>query len=158
LNYRLAFESDLPQLAEMRWDMRTELHPPAEGLPNPPGETREDFTAACLDFMREALASGRWAFWIAEQEGRVVANICVQRIQKLPRPGHLRPEFGYITNVYTRPGMRNQGIGAELMSRAQAWGREVGLEMYILWPSQRSGPFYRRAGFIHSPEALEYLI
>lgn len=151
MNYRLAVESDLPQLAAHRWDIRTELH----GIP--PGVDRQEFCAACLDFMRAALESGRWAFWIAEQEGTVVANICIQRIAKLPRPGVLRPEFGYITNVYTRPEFRNQGIGAELMRRVQSWGREEGLEMFILWPSKRSGPFYRRAGFIPSPEALEYL-
>jgi RimJ/RimL family protein N-acetyltransferase len=150
MNFRLAQETDLPQLAALRWDFRAELH----GAPA--GETRETFAAACLVFLREALAGGRWAFWIAEQEGQVIAHVCVQRIRKLPRPGRLWAEFGYITNVYTRPEHRNQGIGAELMRRVQAWGQQEKLEMFILWPSQRSGPFYRRAGFIPSAQALEY--
>ena len=157
MNYRLAVETDLPQLAVLRWEFRTELYPPAEGFPTPAGDqSLAGFLPVCLAFLQDALASGGWAFWIAEQEGQIVANLCIQRIPKIPRPGRLKCEFAYITNVYTRPAWRNQGVGAELMKRAQEWGLREGLEFFILWPSKRSGAFYRRAGFIPSPEALEY--
>jgi GNAT superfamily N-acetyltransferase len=80
----------------------------------------------------------------------------VQRIRKVPNPGRLDPEFGYVTNVYTCPEARNQGTGAGLIRHIQDWAREQRLEMLILWPSERSGDFYRRAGFRPSSEALEW--
>ncbi len=147
--YRLAVESDLPTLAGMRWDFRTELH----GAPE--GAVRADFVPACADFLREALASGRWAIWIAEEEGHILSHVYIQRVRKVPRPGKLFAEFGYITNVYTLPDYRSRGIGATLLAHVKEWGRREKLEMFILWPSRRAVPFYYRAGFRPSPEALE---
>jgi GNAT superfamily N-acetyltransferase len=147
--YRLATNSDLLELAGMRWDLRTEVHPA------PAGATREDFIPACLEFLREALANGRWAVWVAEEDGQLVSQIYVQRIRKIPRPGKLLAEFGYVTNVYTRPAYRDRGVGAALLAQVKQWAQREKLEMLILWPSQRAVPFYLRAGFSPSPEALE---
>jgi GNAT superfamily N-acetyltransferase len=149
MNFRLAADSDLPELAGMRWDFRTELHPA------PQGARRADFISPCVDFLRDALASGHWAIWIAEEESQIVSHIYVQRVRKMPRPGKLFAEFGYVTNVFTLPAYRSQGVGAALMDSVKQWARQEGLEMLILWPSQKSGPFYYRAGFRPSPEALE---
>jgi GNAT superfamily N-acetyltransferase len=150
MNFRMATESELPNLAELRWNFRSEEHTPPEGM------TREIFLPVCLDFLRQAYASGRWAMWVAAENGAIIATLYVQRILKIPNPRSLTPEFGYITSVYTVPVWRNQGVGAELMRRVQAWGLQEGLEMFVLWPSERSGRFYQRAGFVPSPEALEY--
>ena len=147
--YRLAVESDFAQLAELRWEFRTELHPAS------PGITRKVFLPVCLTFLQRAYTGGNWAFWVAEEDGRIIANAYVQRILKVPNPNRLDPEFGYITNVFTRPEYRNHGIGARLIRQVQQWGREQRLEMFVLWPSRRSGPFYQRAGFHPGGEALE---
>lgn len=147
--YRLAVESDFPQLARLRWELHTEHHSPR------PGITWEIFLPDCLAFLQRGHAFGNWAFWVAEQDGRIIANAYVQRIHKVPSPRRLDPEFGYVTNVYTCPVYRNQGIGAEWVRHIQEWGREQRLEMFVLWPSKRSVPFYQRAGFRPSDEALE---
>jgi GNAT superfamily N-acetyltransferase len=152
MNYRLAADSDLPELAGMRWDFRTEIHPIPEGA------TRDAFIPPCVDFLRDALASGRWLFWIAEENGQIVSQIFVQRIRKMPRPGKLLAEFGYVTNVYTLPAFRGRGIGAVLMAYVKEWAHQEKLDILILWPSQKARPFYHRAGFRPSPEALEYAI
>lgn len=149
LTYRLANAADLPTLVEMRWAMRTELHPPSHEI------TRESFFPVCLEFLQKSLAGGQWAFWVAEQDGGLIANAYLQRVLKVPSPNRLDPEFGYITNVYTRPAQRGQGVGAGLIRHMQAWARQERLEMLILWPSERSAEFYRRLGFTPSPEGLE---
>jgi GNAT superfamily N-acetyltransferase len=152
MNIRHATESDIPQLAQMRWDFRTENHEP------PAGVTPDEFVAVCSQFLRSVLPGGRWVAWVVEEEGLVIAHLFVQRILKIPQPYHLQAEFGYVTNVYTRPQFRNRGLGAALMAAAQAWARDAGLESLVLWPSNKSVNFYRRAGFQNPTEAMEYPI
>jgi GNAT superfamily N-acetyltransferase len=148
--YRLAGEADLPQLAEMRWDFRTEH----EGIPFE--LSKERFLTVCLEFLQRAFKSGRWSFWLADQDGQILTNAFVQRIEKVPSPTHLAREFGYVTNVYTRPAWRRQGIGAGLIQTVQEWAAAQGLEMLVLWPARPSVEFYRRAGFLQPGEEMEY--
>lgn len=154
MTFRLAVEEDLPQLAELRWAFRTELRPPAGVIPLKPVLPREVFLPACLEFLQRGLASGYWAFWVAEEDGEIISQVCIQKIDKIPRPIDLHPQMGYITNVYTRPAYRNQGIGAKLMTLASDWARSEGLESLVLWPAKGREAFYERAGFNPS-HALE---
>ncbi len=154
MNFRLAVEEDLPQLAELRWDFRTELRPPAGVIPLKTVLPRDVFIPACLKFLQHGLASGNWAFWIAEDAGQIISQVCIQIIAKIPRPIELNPRMGYITNVYTRPAYRNQGIGARLMKLSSDWARREGLESLVLWPAKGREAFYERAGFNPS-HALE---
>lgn len=150
--YRLATPADVDTLARLRWDFRTEY------TADPPPIPWEQFLEAMRVFLREAFGSGMWAVWVAEDEGQIVAQAFIQRIRKVPRPAALERYFGYVTNVYTRPAYRNQGVGAVLMRHVQDWAKQEQLEMLVLWPSEKAVPFYRRAGFIHPTEAMEFPI
>jgi GNAT superfamily N-acetyltransferase len=95
--------------------------------------------------------------WVAEREGRLVSQIWVQVIHKVPRPGRFEGHnrYGYVTNVYTEPDLRGQGIGGRLLERVVQWAREQRLEFLVVWPSEESVRFYERGGFHASPDALE---
>ena len=112
--YRTATESDLAQLAAMRWDFRTEL---AED--RSPSVSREEFLRECEAFLRRGMAEGNWVYWVAEQDGRIMSHVCVQTVRKIPNPRALHGAWGYATNVYTRPERRNQGTASELIRRVQ---------------------------------------
>ncbi len=148
---RLAVVADLPVLAQMRWDFRMEDQAAASR------HSQAEFLTAYIDFLQEGLATGRWAFWVAEVEGQVVAHMFVQIIPKVPKPNALADRFGYLTNVYTRPAFRNRGIGEVLLAAVQAWALAADLEMLVVWPSQRSSSFYQRAGF-EAGESWEYSV
>lgn len=152
ISYRMAQEQDLPELARMRWDFRTEEEPAAANL------SRDSFVAACVEFLRQGLREGRWVYWVAEREGQIVAHICVQRVAKVPKPSRLQDAWGYVTNVYTRPTYRGQGIGAALLERVKAWAIQEDLELLIVWPSEASVAFYQRAGFTSQNDILECLL
>lgn len=147
MQYRMAEACDAARLAALRWDFRTEDGAPAE-------MSREEFIAACAAVLIEELASGQWAYWVADDAGELVATIFVRRIRKVPKPLRLHDEFAYATNVYTRPAYRNQGVGSELLAHVIAWAREQDFENIILWPSERAVSFYTRAGFQPDAEAL----
>jgi GNAT superfamily N-acetyltransferase len=150
--FRFAEEADLPALAANRWRLRTE----EDGEPD--GVDPAAFRRHCEAFLRDALRSERWALFVAESRGRIVANACVQVVPKVPRPGRFDDAIGYVTNVYAEPEFRGRGLGAELMQRVVGWARERDLEILIVWPSERSRTLYARAGFRAESEIMEQVL
>lgn len=163
IHYRLATADDAPALAQLRWDFRLEetngmaLHSHAE------------FMQVCTAFVADGIHSGQWVYWISEDTtadiatgfaagspagSRLIACICICIIRKIPKPNKLNDTFGYVTNVYANPNYRNQGIGTQLMSHVVGWANEQDLSNLLVWPSERSVPFYQRAGFVEDTEAL----
>jgi GNAT superfamily N-acetyltransferase len=149
IEYRQAVEADFEQLAELRWDFRAEHKPEEQEMP------REEFLTLCEDFYRQAFASGRWAGWVAVEDGIILSQFFIERVDRVPTPRRPRGHIGYVTNVYTRPQRRCQGIGGELARRAIAWAKAEGLDRLFLWPSQRSPAFYERAGFRMDSREME---
>jgi GNAT superfamily N-acetyltransferase len=148
VHIRLATARDAAELARLRWDFS-----PDEVAAS--GQSFAEFARDFEQFLHDALHSGDWSIWVAEQEGRLIANIYVHLVQKVPRPGRFGQRYGYVTNVYTEPDVRNAGIGSALLQRVIAWAREQRLELLLVWPSDESVRFYLRAGFIPSPTAME---
>ncbi|HEX2865026.1 MAG TPA: GNAT family N-acetyltransferase [Deinococcales bacterium] len=148
INFRLAVEEDCDELAEMRWAFRDE-----QGRAHEP---RESFVARCAATLKDRLAGNRWAYWIAVQDGRIVATAFVERIDRVPSPEDFATEaFGYVTNVYARPEARNRGVGQELLRRLAAGARNDGIGSLILWPSHRAVPFYERLGFSRRNQLMD---
>jgi predicted N-acetyltransferase YhbS len=145
--YRLATAADIPALVELRWEFQTE-GVAAEGA------AYAEFVAECTAFLTRALAGDRWHIWVAEAGSEVVAHIFLQLVEKVPKPGSSRTHMAYMTNVYTRPSRQGQGIGGGLLWEVCRWAEAANLELIIVWPSERSVPFYTRAGFQPVQDAL----
>ena len=150
LIYRVATDSDVSELATMRWDFRL------EEAPGTPIHDRDTFLRVCRAFLQQGLADQRWTYWIATTDTQIVSQIFIQRILKVPKPNRLEDALGYMTNVYTRPAYRNRGIGTTLMTYVLQWAADQDLESLIVWPSTASIRFYERAGFRGGSEMLEY--
>jgi GNAT superfamily N-acetyltransferase len=148
VHIRLATARDAAELARLRWDFS-----PDEVAAS--GQSFAEFARDFAKFIHDALQSGDWSIWVAEQDKRLIANIYVQLVQKVPRPGRFGQRYGYVTNVYADPDVRNAGIGSALLQRVIAWAREQRLELLLVWPSDESVRFYSRAGFLPSPTAME---
>jgi GNAT superfamily N-acetyltransferase len=141
---RRATIADAPALARLRWDFSPEEIAAS-------GSTFEPFRDAFIRFLDDALASGAWTIWVAEDAGgAIVANMYIQRVAKVPRPGRFGHAWGYVTNVYVAPEHRNHGLGARLLAAVVAWARAQRLEHLALWPSAEAVTFYHRAGFAAS--------
>ena len=150
ITYRQATIYDVSQLSELRWSFKTERLSPTEG------HGKDHFLIECRKFIKQGLETGRWCCWLAQIGNDIIANIFIQRIQKVPKPGKYLNEFGYMTNVYTKPEFRGQGVGAELVKRTQNWAKENDLEFLIVWPDTERLVWYQRLGFKRSVEAYEH--
>jgi GNAT superfamily N-acetyltransferase len=148
ITIRPATGDDADELARLRWDFSPDQV--AAGL--------QEFSAFLADF-REfwsgALASGKWTAWVAELDARLIGNVWIERIDKVPRPGRSCNEYSYVTNVYVEAEHRNGGVGAALMRAAIAEARARPSEFLIVWPSEEAVRFYERLGFAAVPDALE---
>ena len=55
--------------------------------------------------------------------------------------------WGYLGNAFVLAAYRNQGIGGQLLDAVLGYASENGFARVVLSPSERSIPFYERAGF-----------
>jgi GNAT superfamily N-acetyltransferase len=150
IEYHIATTSEIPQLAQMRWDFRE------EDDTEPHVMTYAEFIESCTAFLIQGMYSGQWVYWVATQQERVVSHIFIFRIQSVPRPCKQADYWGYMTNVYTTPAFRQHGIGSTLMNHAMQWARTQGLALIMVSPSDTAIPFYQRAGFTCETEFMQY--
>ena len=146
MNFRQATVDDIPALAAARWAFRLEGG-------ETPIETEPSFLRRYDAFVRKALESGQWTYWVAEEvDGELVGHMAVCVVESIPRPSRLTDQWGYLTDCFTRPSFRNRGVGAELLRHVARWARSRDLEMLVVWPSDDSQSFYARAGFTRDDE------
>jgi GNAT superfamily N-acetyltransferase len=135
---RLARPLDGPDLARLRWEYAAENQldvPPLEG-----------FSREFLGFL-DGLDPALWGIFVAVAGDQTVGTVSIHLIERAPRPVQSFRWKGYITSAYVMPPWRNAGIGTALLDAAVRWARDRGAGTIIVWPSERSISFYRRAGF-----------
>lgn len=144
--FRTATLEDVPMLAELREAFTLE-----DGVHS---DRRPDFGQAFSATVGNGIASGRWTVWVAESGAEIVSHVFVGLIEKVPRPTREPRWIGYVTNVYTRPQYRGQGIGANLLEHVTTWATGRDVELLFVWPSDESVAFYERAGFASGRDPL----
>jgi GNAT superfamily N-acetyltransferase len=147
VNVRRASAADADELARLRWDFRSEAGTPVT-------TTFEAFVEGFRAFVADVLARDSWWAWLAEDDdGRAIGCVWVQLVEKVPHPSRTRWErpVAYLTNMYVEAPRRNAGVGRELVDAAVGAARDHGVDGVMLWPSDDSVGFYRRAGFEPSP-------
>ena len=133
---RRAEEADLAGMAGLRREWTLEQG----GEHGDPG-FEERFAAW---FERE---SSRRITWLAEADGRLVGMMNLTIFERMPRPGRVSSGWGYLGNAFVLAAYRNQGIGRQLIDAVLGHADENGFARLVLNPTERSIPFYQRAGF-----------
>lgn len=150
--YRTATVDDAATLAALRWQFRL------EELQIDDLDQRDVFVRDCAAWFAAEMAAGSTVVWVAVDADAIVAHICIRVVRKIPAPREFEQYVGYVTNVYTLPAYRNRGIGTTLLEHVKLWAHQQPFDVLFLWPSDRSRPFYQRAGFKHHNDIHEYSI
>lgn len=95
-------------------------------------------------FARE---SPRRVTWLARAGDKPVGMMNLAIFERMPRPGRAPSRWGYLGNAFVLAAYRDQGIGGQLLGALLGYADEKGLVRVVLSPSERSVPFYQRAGF-----------
>lgn len=137
---RLASAEDAVTLARLRLELRSSSHRLIED--------EQSFLARCESWMRERLRTGsQWQCWIAESQATAVGAVWAQLVEKIPNPVAEAECLVYLTNFYVREEYRGEGVGSRLLAAVLEWSKSKNAEKVILWPTERSKPFYLRHGF-----------
>lgn len=145
VDYRPATVSDLPTLAELRWEMEAERHPDEVSE-----ERRVAYLAAYIADCEPELAAGRHQAWVAVADGHPVACATLIPWVMPPNMEELHRKRGFVSSVYTRPAYRRQGIARHIMEMVLAAAHKQGISRLILWASEMGSPLYLDLGFIPS--------
>lgn len=145
---RLADRADVAELSRLRWEWGLE-----ESKREEPASA--EFAARFERFFEEGLSVGRLFVWVADASERLISNLWVEIVDKVPHGDRLAGAWGYVTNVYTEPAHRGRGVGTRLLDVCKDWAHFKGLELLIVWPSDESVEFYKRGGFEVNPMLLE---
>jgi GNAT superfamily N-acetyltransferase len=94
-----------------------------------------------------ASESARRVTWLAEADGRAVGMMNLAVFERMPSPGRAPSRWGYLGNAFVLAGYRDQGVGGRLLAALLSYADENDFARVVLSPSERSVPFYRRAGF-----------
>ncbi|HLY32392.1 MAG TPA: GNAT family N-acetyltransferase [Ktedonobacterales bacterium] len=142
ISYRMATAADAEALAALRWEMESERH-----------EAHVD-QSAFLDesraTLREGLTNGTYRAWVAEADGRMISCVVLICWPVMPSMDRLHRSRGMVTNVYTAPEYRRQGIGRRLMEMLIADAQQRHMQRLILWSSEMGRPLYEQLGFVRS--------
>jgi len=149
IDVRPATAADVDALAALRWKFRA-------GREAPPVESQASFLARCADWMRQALETGAWRSWVAVRDDRIVGQVWLHPITKLPNPVGERERHAYVSNLFVMPDERG-GVGTQLLERAIDWAAANGVDRVVLWPSARSVTLYERHGFVREGDVLELI-
>jgi GNAT superfamily N-acetyltransferase len=149
---RLAELKDIEQLIKMRWDFTLE-----ENLTGKISEKDYDnFHIECQTLLVNAINGDQWYIWVSEVDGKIVSHIYIELVQKVPRPGRVTNPFAFMTNVFTLKEYRGKGIGSKLISMVNEWVCKMNYEFVIVWPSEQGVNFYKKNGYNHCIEPMEY--
>ena len=95
-----------------------------------------------------AAEGDRRTIWLAAVSGEPVGMASMFEYRRMPHPGRLDSQWGYVSNMFVREDLRGRGIGSALLAALIAAADERNYVRLVVSPSARAQPLYRRAGFI----------
>ena len=143
---RPATPGDARTLAELRWEFRAGRSPSVED--------QAAFIDRCTAWMARELAGDAWRAWVAVDGNRIIGQVWVHLIYKVPNPVGERDRHAYLSNLYVQPSARG-GVGTALLETVLEWSRASGVDRVVLWPSERSETLYRRYQFKRGSDVME---
>jgi len=139
---------DVAALARLRYEFRAGHDTPIE--------SEAEFLARCAAWMEARLVpGGSWSCWLAEEAGRAVGTIWLQRIEKLPNPVDEAESHGYVSSLYVVPSSRGAGLGGRLLDACLGACQAEEMDAVILWPTPQSRSLYLRHGFEVREDLME---
>lgn len=109
-------------------------------------------------YIREAMADGSFAAWVAEEQGRIIATsgICFYRI--MPNYSNPTGSTAYIQNMYTLPEYRGRGLASNLFARLIEEARGRGCRKLSLHATETGRSVYARFGFTMTDHEMAYTL
>lgn len=110
--------------------------------------------------IEEKIGQDDTTIWVAEADESIL-GLLVSRYMEIPSMFELHKK-GYIAETVVLPEFQNQGIGAQLLQRAEAWLIDLGVDhigLQVSVSNEKADEFWRRHGYtpatIHMVKAIK---
>ncbi|MCL1806442.1 MAG: GNAT family N-acetyltransferase [Oscillospiraceae bacterium] len=144
MDFRKANSSDVPALMQFRKQQLLE-----EGLP-PGTDPAVTIDGELTEYFTSGLADGSFIAWLAADQEAVIASSGLCFYQLPPTFHNPTGKVAYITNMYTLPAYRKQGIASRLFELLLDEARAREYSIVRLHASKDGRNIYAKAGFTDS--------
>ncbi len=145
MNYRKATFEDIPSLIALRKQQLID-----EGI-DPVVQIDEELK----NYFKQCFINETIIEWLVEDKGTIVATGAIVFYAFPPSYTNASGIRGYITNMYTHPTYRKQGIATSLLERLIQEAKDRNVIKVWLGASTLGRPVYEKFGFKQSDEWLE---
>ena len=139
--YRKATEEDIAQLVAFRIEFLKEVQN------NRHLGDEEALRSALYDFFNESIRDEEFIAWLAVENDEIVATSGINGINVPPSFSNLTGKVAYISNMYTLPAYRRQGIASALIERLLGEAEERGVKVINLHATPAGKAVYEKFGF-----------
>ncbi len=147
MEYRAATTDDVETLVELRKQLVAACGAPAQ-----------DVDAELRDYFQKKLAEGSLVEWLAIENGQAVATAALVFYDFIPSSANKSGVRGYITNMYTAPAYRKQGIATFLLGKLAEEAKARGVKRLWLHAAEMGRPVYVKFGFHEADGFFELTI
>jgi len=150
ITYRMATPDDLELLTQTRVTFFADVHPEVTDA------EKADIYAFTRAYFEETLQDGSYIAFLAFDGDRLIATSGVNFYRTPPNPKNTTGKTAYVSNIYTRPEYRGQGIATRLFAMAAAEAQRHGCGKAVLHATDIGRPLYEKYGFYSPSSAMEY--
>ena len=152
IEYRMATSSDAEVLAKIRVDFLCEANNVHDE------EEKEKLFTNNKQFMIDALSTKSFVAWLAISSTEIVATSGVSFYKLPPNKNCPSGKIGYISNMFTYPKYRKQGIASKLFRLIVEESKKRGHTKILLTATDQGRPIYEKYGFESVKNDMIYYI
>ncbi len=152
MEYRLAKVDDLADLVKTRLDFLID----AGNIKNE--SEKEPLLAANTDFFRSGLADKTFVAWLAVDAGKIAATSGVSFYSLPPSTFQPTGQVAYISNMFTYPQYRKQGIATKLFALTVEEAKKRGCKKIMLNATEMGRPIYEKYGFRDANHEMVFFV
>ena len=149
IKYRKAGAGDVEVLSRLRVDMLSADNGLSEAL-------QSALYQQTKEYLLSGLKGQTFSSYIAEADGVVVAMGGICYFDLPPTEFCLTGKTAYVSNIYTLPAYRKNGIAGKIVKLLMEEAEGSGVERVLLKPTAQGKPLYQEYGFQQWKDAMVY--
>lgn len=139
--FRTATMDDLDDLVHFRILMQAEVN---DILPQ---AVNDSYREKIKDYFQKAISAKKYVGVLAETDGKIIGSSGVCFYEKPPSISGGSGIYGYVTNVFTDPRFRGQGVGSGMVSKIIQISKETKADKIHLGATEDGIGMYKKCGF-----------